>query len=119
MEQYIKNITPFVQQILDLTKKREIQWTKSGEDTYRCIAEYESVSLEISQFDNILVKGSVSIKLYSERECLFSYSRDLLQEFPEFDKLLEDLFAEVEKANVEKVTNKFSTLVNALTKNQK
>lgn len=119
MEEYIKNITPFVQEMLRLTKERAVQWEKTADGTYRCVAEYEGVSLEISSFYNVLVKDTVSIQLYSDEKKIFSYSRDLLDKHPEFDILLRNLFDEVEAANLEKVTNKFSTLVKAFTKNQK
>lgn len=119
MEDYIKDITPLVQNILELTKSRAMQWERTGDGTYRCVAEYVGVSLEISRFYNVIVKDSVSIRLYNDSECIFSYSRQIVDSFKEFDKLLQDLFAEVELANREKVKNKLSDLVNAFTKNMK
>lgn len=119
MKDYIINITPFVQSILELTKKREIEWEKTADSTYRCIAEYEGISLEISKYYNVLVENAVSVQLYSESRCLFSYSREIIQKYPDFDNLLLDLFAEVEAAYLEKITNCLSRLVGAFTHNKK
>lgn len=118
MDRYIEKIEPVVKEIIILTKQHKIEWEKVGNGAFRCIDSDDDMSVEISKHRGFA--GSVvSLKLYNQNKLEYEYTPGIPPKYDSFDDLLNELFDEAEKMNIESVGCKFDIILKSFKKKVK
>lgn len=110
MDRYIEKVEPIINEIITLTMQHKIEWEKVGNGAFRCVDSEDDMSIEISKH-NGFAGSVVSLKLYNQNKLEYEYTPGISSKYESFDKVLNQLFDEVEKMNVESVGCKFDIIL--------